>query len=294
MKSIPAAMQAALDSGVTSFARCVKITRADGVVLGFTEHDRDLVIGGVTYRADAALDAASVESPLGLSVSDTDLAGAIAHDALSEGALDNGDFDAARVELFLTDWQSPGERIILRSGELGEVRREGIAFVAELRGLSHRLSQTIGRTYQHLCDAELGDARCGIALTSSAWRGTGTVTAALSRRLITASGLGAYDAGLFEGGVLALTGGAMAGRKIEVRSHGVSAGLATLSLWSDLPALPAAGDDFTVTAGCPKTWQACRTRFANGDNFRGFPFMPGNDWIAVTPRRGGRNDGGKR
>lgn len=294
MKTIPAAMQAALDSGVTSFARCVKIARADGVVLGFTEHDRDLVIEGVTYRANAALDAASVESPLGLAVSDTDLAGAISHDALSEAALENGDFDAARVELFLTDWQSPGERIILRSGELGEVRREGIAFVAELRGLAHRLSQTIGRTYQHLCDAELGDARCGIDLTSGAWRGTGAVTAAPSRRLISASGLGAYAAGLFEGGVIVFTSGAQAGRKVEVRSHGLSGGVATLQLWCDLPALPAMGDTFAVTAGCPKTWEACRARFANGENFRGFPFMPGNDWIAVTPRRGARNDGGKR
>lgn len=294
MKSIPPAMQAALDSGVTSFARCVKITRSDGTMLGFTEHDRDLVIAGVTYRAGAALDAASVESPLGLGVSDTDLAGALSHDALSEAALENGDFDAARVELFLTDWQAPGERIILRAGELGEVRREGIAFVAELRGLAHRLSQTLGRTYQHLCDAELGDARCGIDLTSAAWRGTGTVIAAPTRRLLTASGLSSHAAGLFDGGVLNFTTGVNAGRKAEVRSHGLSGGVVTLQLWSDLPTAPSAGETFFVTAGCPKTWEACRARFANGENFRGFPFMPGNDWIAVTPRRGARNDGGKR
>ncbi len=294
MKTIPPAMQAALDGGVTTFARCVKITRSDGLVLGFTEHDRDLAIGGVTYRAEAALDASAVESPLGLAVSDSELAGAIAHDGLSADALENRLFDAARVELFLTDWQAPGDRIILRTGELGEVRREGIAFVAELRGLAHRLSQTIGRTYQHLCDAELGDARCGVDLLAPAFRGIGTVTIASSRRQFSASGLGSHISGKFDGGVLSWTSGANAGRKSEVRSHGLNAGTASFRLWSDLPALPIAGDAFAVTAGCTKTWEACRERFANGANFRGFPFMPGNDWIAVTPRKGGRNDGGKR
>lgn len=294
MKSIPASMRAALDGGATHFARCVKITRRDGTVLGLTEHDFDLVIGGVTYRADAGLDPSAVETPLGLAVSDSEMAGAISHDAIDAAALDGGLYDAAAVELFLVDWQAPGERIILRTGEIGEVRREGIAFVAELRGLSHRLSQTIGRVFQHLCDADLGDARCGIDLALGAWRGEGIVTAVAASRRFSVSGLGAFASAHFERGRLRFSSGENIGAESEVRRHLVNAGIVTIELWSKPPYAVASGDAFVVTAGCGKSFSECRTRFANGHNFRGFPTMPGNDWIAITPRRGGRNDGGSR
>jgi hypothetical protein len=51
MRSIPSALQAKLDSGATTLARCWTVTRRDGVVLGFTDHDGDLAVGGSTCRA---------------------------------------------------------------------------------------------------------------------------------------------------------------------------------------------------------------------------------------------------
>ncbi len=51
MRSIPSALQAKLDSGATTLARCWIVTRRDGVVLGFTDHDSDLAVGGSTCRA---------------------------------------------------------------------------------------------------------------------------------------------------------------------------------------------------------------------------------------------------
>ena len=50
----------------------------------------------------------------------------------------------------------------------------------------------------------------------------------------------------------------------------------------------AAGDTFAVTAGCDKQFATCRAKFANAVNFRGFPHMPGNDFVAAYPRAGRR------
>ena len=40
---------------------------------------------------------------------------------------------------------------------------------------------------------------------------------------------------------------------------------------------------FTVTIGCDKSFTTCRDTFANGDNFRGFPHIPGPDFITIYP-----------
>ena len=66
-----------------------------------------------------------------------------------------------------------------------------------------------------------------------------------------------------------------------------------LELWQAMVHELAAGDTFTVTAGCDKRFATCRDRFANGINFRGFPHIPGNDFIVAYPVPGAPgNDGG--
>jgi uncharacterized phage protein (TIGR02218 family) len=55
----------------------------------------------------------------------------------------------------------------------------------------------------------------------------------------------------------------------------------------------AVGDAFQVVAGCDKRFETCRTKFANHLNFRGFPHMPGNDFVVRLPRQGNAGmDGG--
>ena len=48
----------------------------------------------------------------------------------------------------------------------------------------------------------------------------------------------------------------------------------------------AAGDDFTATAGCDKRFATCHNRFNNAVNFRGFPHIPGNDFVIRYPVQG--------
>src|SRR5258707_5481970 len=124
MRTIPPTLQTKLDSGVTTLARCWVVTRRDGAVLGFTDHDEDVVLGAVTCLAGTGLDSSEATAQLGLSVDGAEIAGALADDSLTEADLAAGRYDAAKVELHLVDWSEPTLGVQLATGLLGEVRRE--------------------------------------------------------------------------------------------------------------------------------------------------------------------------
>lgn len=293
MRSIPPALQAKLDSGATTLCRCWVLTRTDGVVQGFTDHDEDIALGDVTCRASTGLAAAEATQQLGLAVSATDVEGALAADTLNENDLAAGLYDAAAVEVHLVDWSEPELRLLLAKAVLGEVRREGDSFVAELRGLAHRLAETSGRLYTATCSADLGDARCTVDLTDPALHGEGTIVALIGTSTFTVSGLDAFSDGWFTAGRLAWVSGANAGRAIEVKWHRNDGNTVSFDLWQAMAQPLAPGDTFTVTAGCDKRFATCRDRFANGVSFRGFPQIPGNDFLMAYPTPGEPgNDGG--
>jgi uncharacterized phage protein (TIGR02218 family) len=285
VRTIPEALQTKLDSGVTTLCRCWLIARKDGVTQGFTDHDENIVIGDVTCRAGTGLSGSEATQKLGLSADSSELSGALADDSLNEADLAAGRYDAASVELWLVDWSEPALRVLLAKGSLGEVRRAGGAFTAEVRGVSDRLNQTSGRLYTTVCSADLGDARCAVDLTDPAYRGSGTVIALSGTSSFAASGLDSYDGEWFTAGKLTFTGGANAGLSVEVKNHRNVAGV-TLSLWQIMPEPIAVGDTFVVTAGCDKRFATCHDRFANIPNFRGFPHVPGNDFVLRYPSPG--------
>jgi uncharacterized phage protein (TIGR02218 family) len=286
MKSLSAELQAHLDSGATTLCWCWRLTRRDGIVLGFTDHDRDLVFDGTTFEAAAGFSASEIKEAVGLGIDNLDVEGALQSGRLDEAQLASGLFDDARIEIFRVNWNATSQRVLMRIGSLGEVKRSGISFTAEVRGLAHYLGQPNGRLYQFTCDADLGDARCGVALASPAYRGLGAVETERGPRLIVASGLDAYGSGWFTRGLLTFTTGANTGQSIEVKQHVASTAAVTIELWQS-PAEPiAVGDTFAVTAGCDKHLATCRDRFGNVVNFRGFPHMPGNDFVTSFARQG--------
>ena len=286
MKTLPPPLQAHLDSGATTLAWCWRLTRADGTKFGFTDHDRDLSFDGTTFEAATGFTATEIKDSLGLSVDNLEVSSALKSDRLNEDDLAAGLYDDAAVEIWRVNWVDATQRVLMRSGSLGEVRRAGAAFTAEVRGLAHYLQQPKGRLFQAGCDADLGDARCGIDLDNPAFRGTGTVLTAPSTRLLTASGLGTFASGWFTRGLITFTSGANAGRRQEVKRHTLAGAEATIELWQPMAFAIAPSDTFTVTAGCDKQFGTCKTKFANAVNFRGFPHMPGNDYVLAVARPG--------
>lgn len=297
MRAIPPALQAKLDSGVTTLCRCWIVTRRDDVIQGFTDHDEDVVLHGVvpdpiTCHAGTGLVGSEASEQLGLAVQGMELSGALSDDALTEADLAAGRYDAASVEVHLVDWSEPALRVLLNKGVLGEVRREGSAFTAELRSLAHRLAEDSGRLYTATCAADLGDARCTVDLDDTDFRANGTVASLTGASMLRVSGLDDFDDGWFTAGKLIFASGANAGLAIEVKTHRRDDDGVSIELWQTMPEPIEVGDAFAVTAGCDKRFATCRDRFANTVNFRGFPHIPGNDFIVSVPVPGrGRHNG---
>lgn len=279
MRIVPQALQAKLDSGVTTLCRCFVLTRRDGVTQGFTDHDRDVTLNDVVCRADTGFAGSEAVARLGLSVDGIEVSGVLSDDSLNEDALAAGRYDAAQVDLYVVDWTEPSLHVLMARGHIGEVRREGRAFAAELRGLADALNAETGRYYTPTCTADLGDTRCGVDLDDPAYRGEGVVTAPNGVSAFAASGLAEFDDGWFTAGRLLFTSGANDGDAMEVKRHSVDGDDTVISLWQAMAHPVSPGDTFVVTAGCDKRFATCRDRFGNVLNFRGFPHIPGNDFL---------------
>ncbi len=231
------------------------------------------------YEAASGFTASDISDGLGLSVDNLEVTGALSSATLTYADLAAGRYDDARIAIYRVNWTDPNQRVLMRSGSIGEVRRTGSTFTAELRGLAHYLQQPTGRLLQQTCDADLGDARCTVDLASPLFRGTGTIVTARSARRFTVSGIDAFETRFFSRGLFSFTSGASSGLKIEIKSHTRLVGSVEIELWVEAEGPPATGDTFVVTAGCDKRFETCKARFVNTPNFRGFPSIPGNQFL---------------
>lgn len=294
MKAISADLQTHLESGVTTLCWCWKIARNDGATQGFTDHDTSIAFGGTTYEAASGFTASDVQSSLGLAVDNLTVVGALNSDTINERDLASGLYDDASIEIWRVNWSAPDQRVLMRKGSLGEVQRGRTAFQAEVRGLAHILNQPVGRAFGYSCDADLGDARCTIALDNAAFAGSGIVTTVGDNRRLTVSGLESFADGWFTNGKLTFASGANAGRAMEVKRHGVSSLGVSIELWQPMSEGIALSDAFAIAAGCDKQFATCKARFNNAANFRGFPYMPGNDAVVAIVAQSQVLDGGSR
>lgn len=291
MKNLSPSLQAHLDDGTTTLSWCWRISRIDGVALGFTDHDRALSFDGTDFEPESGFAASEIRAGSDLSVDAQDATGVLTSDRITETDILDGRWDNAAVELWRVNWTDTSQRVLLRRGAVGQIRRGRMALVAEVRSLAHVLGQTVGRTYQAGCDAALGDARCGIDLENAIYKGTGVVTDLLRDRAFMASGLSGFDAGWFTSGSLTWTSGANAGRVTEVLAHGLDGSIATLTLLEAPVRAIAEGDGFIARAGCDKRIATCSAKFANVANFRGFPNIPGQDAVLRYASQDGGHEG---
>jgi len=224
----------------TTLCRCWSLTRHDGAVLGFTDHDRDLAFDDILFRANAGLETAETSAELGFATGGGEVLGALAASGLNEEDLARGFFDDARVAIWLVNWADPSQRTLLETGFVGEVKRSDTNFTAEVRGLGKAFDEERGRLYTASCSADLGDTRCGVTPSSP----VATVAATDGRFSLTAPALSGYDDGYLSGGRLVFTAGANTGFTTEIRSHRADGGAVVLQLWQAAPQPIAIGDAF--------------------------------------------------
>ncbi len=129
--------------------------------------------------------------------------------------------------------------------------------------------------------AETADGTAVFA-ARDAWTRHGTVTEVIDRSTVVVAIAEPRAAdGWFTGGVFTWETGDNAGRACEVRSW-VQA-TATLTLFLPQPFAIQLGDAFRVWPGCDKRLATCTGRFGNVLNFRGEPYLPGQDELMRYP-----------
>ena len=217
MRILPSGLSDRVAGGAAMLCHVWIARRGDGARFGFTDHDRDLEVDGVVCRAGTGWAAGAAEKAEGTAPGQASASGVLDAETISEGDVAAGLWDGAEVSLWRVDWSEPALRVRLWVGRLSRITRAGEVFTAEVEGPLAKLERVVGRTYGRLCDAHLGDGRCGVDL--GAWP-EGTV--------------------------------------------------------------------------CDRSFRTCRERFGNATRFRGFPDIPGDDFLTAVPAEGGRHDGGSR
>ena len=272
---VPVEVPAWLKAEIVPLAWAWALRRRDGVVLGFTSHDRDLERGGIIYRAAPGMVPSAISLSASLEADTMDVAGALSSEAITVDDLNAGRWDGAELSLHAANWEDEGEPLIpIASGTLGTVERKRGAFSAELKTAAHWLDGPVAPATSPDCRAMLGDKDCRVDVGP------------LTQRVVLGESQGrsvvvdtVIAAGVYAFGSLRLLGGDNCGLSFPVRKQDGQ----VLTLARDMPFPVAAGTRAELIQGCDKRLAICRTRFANAINFRGEPYLPGMDYVTRYP-----------
>lgn len=281
MRTIPIAVQAKLDSGLSTFACCWKLTRRDGTVMRFTNHHDDLVVGGQTYQRETAIVPSTMKQTATTETDNLTVSGILSSVEITIKDILAERYDFAEVEFFLVDYQLPEEGGFAKVlGSFGEVQAKGNAFETELRLLIQRFVQKIVEVTSRDCRVlEFGDSRCGFNAASVTF--ASTVAAGPSPTRFFFAGTGGDITGkpdnYFRRGKLTWTSGDNEGIVCDVKAS--TTGTGEIELQKELRYDVQVGDAFTIVAGCDRRFETCRDKFNNVVNYQGEPHIRGTDYM---------------
>ncbi|MEO0916794.1 MAG: phage BR0599 family protein, partial [Pseudomonadota bacterium] len=142
------------------------------------------------------------------------------------------------------------------------------------------------------CAAVLGDDACRFDTSAPGYSIVAMVSDVRGATEITLpSQEGIADEWFLRGRVIVLTGASAGQVGLVKRDRETQTGR-VIELWEAFAGGLVPGDELRIEAGCDKRVETCRAKFDNLLNFRGFPDIPGEDWLVSYPVRNGVNDGG--
>lgn len=159
MRSLSPDLQTHLASGVTTLCRVFILTLADGRRFAFSDHDRPLAFQGLIAKP---MDAADTEQRAGFAADSGALRSLFDVDLSREDIL-AGALDGAVLADYRVNWAAPDQSVHLTTGRIGALTVSAEGFEADWLGQSTLLDRSAGRVFSRRCDAEYGDARCGLA-----------------------------------------------------------------------------------------------------------------------------------
>ena len=259
--------KAELDTAATYW----RVFRRDGVALGFTSHDQDLTFGGIRHRAAPGMVPAAIRMTSDLSEDNAGVDGTLSHDAIRQSDLSAGLFDEAAIEIGIVDWETR-ESHVLYSGTLGQIDDNGREFSAELRSAKRVLEKDLVPRTSPTCRATFCGPGCGLSSAKFSMR---SMISAIDFDLNRIT-LDVLASSPYVDGQIKLLNGPQTGISFGVLS--VNGDWMSLDRPIDLGT--EIGTPVEILEGCDHTLQTCESRFHNAVNFRGEPFLPGNDLLA--------------
>lgn len=259
---------------LTTIALTWRIERRDGVAIGLTSHDRDVMLDGFVYRAAPGMTPSAIKRSADLGADTMEVRGPLTAAAITEADLLAGRWDGARVTVRAVDWASGAVVAELGEGRIGSVETRDDGFSAELAGIAALLDRPVSEETSPECRAELGDKRCRVAM---AGRRRFARVIASDGAVLTLDAV-ETSANACGGGLVRWIGGSNSGLESAVA---VSAG-ATVTLRAP-PRFAPDGALIEVIEGCDKSLATCAARFGNAANFRGEPYLPGMDLLTRYP-----------
>ncbi|MEQ1688243.1 MAG: DUF2163 domain-containing protein [Sphingopyxis sp.] len=268
-------MTAWLSEPLVPLAWCWRAQRRDGVVIGLTTHDAALEIDGVDYAPTPGMRPSAIHQRAGLDGASFEIEGALSSAAITARDLVQGRWDGAALTLLVADWQNPGtSNVVIATGRIGAISSEGTSFTAELLGRDAVLDAPFIPETSPECRAELGDARCRVDMAARVHRAK--VVAVDSSGILFDRTWS--DGDLTYGRLRWLTGDMRGLGAVIIDQIGARVRIAGASEAGVAPGMAA-----ELTEGCDKRAATCGLRFANIDNFRGEPHLPGLDLLTRFP-----------
>lgn len=268
-------MTAWLEQGVVPLAWCWRIERRDGVTIGLTTHDAAVEIDGLRYAPTPGMRPSAIHQRVGLDGASFDIEGALSSAAISAEDLARGRWDGAALTLLAANWQAPDvEPVVIARGRVGAVSSDGAGFTAELSGRDASLDAPFIPETSPECRAELGDARCRVAMVGRTYRA----------KVVSVGNDGIIFDRTWPDGVLDF--GRL--RWLSGDARGLSAAIieqigSRVRIVGAKRAVIGAGMVAELTEGCDRSAATCSGRFANVANFRGEPHLPGFDLLTRFP-----------
>ena len=308
MLSVPNNMSSLLSDTVHRYATCWKVTRTDGVIHRYTDHDCAIDVSGETYTPTGGFRSSALRRSGELRGINKEFEGIVSDDGISVETLRQGKLRMAAVDEYLVDWRYQWAGVFRANKySITKVSYNLEEWKAECSGLTTRLQRKVGRTYSWNCDANLGDARCGKSLAGlftatlcvvAAPSGLSGLSSLPTRRAFNLIHPSAFDASAnplkapssWQYGKLTWTTGANEGLESEIKRVWAVEGSDTtieVELFKQTPLDIAATDVATLQMGCDKRFSTCRDRFDNVENFRGFTEIPGVDRARATVTKDG-------
>lgn len=274
MKSFPSGLNTHIALGQTTLTTLFKITRRDGTVIGFTEHDVDLISGGVTYVSDPGYSRFNLNETADGNAKTTELIGAI-DSIITRTDIQQQLYDSASFQLLLANWANIAAGTgILCTGSFGPVSIEEFQYRVELRGLAYRLNNLGGSVCGPICRVDFGSPKCA---PSGTLAGGTTINSLLQAgTVVSVSGnsfvfSGLTNPNLPDGGNCTLTSGSNNHLSSQIKTINWGTSTITLQPGALLVVPIAPGDTFSYMPDCDKSFFACVTFYANGINFQAEP-----------------------